>query len=131
METKSGVIIVEGQFDIISLHQAGYTNTIALSGTGNLGDHLLEKLSELTDTITLMLDNDEAGWKATQRIYEEIMRWNVRKRNYTAAMLGRWVNLAIKNPMSGEWLQKKIREWLINPIKIDPKLEQPKVSFLL
>lgn len=53
-------ILVEGQMDIVLSHQAGYTNTVAVSGTGLTNEHLtlLERLSK---RLVLALDADAAG----------------------------------------------------------------------
>jgi DNA primase len=58
------VMIVEGQMDTISLHQAGYSNTVAISGTA-LTDEQIKMLKRLTKRIYLCLDNDNAGITAT------------------------------------------------------------------
>lgn len=59
-------ILVEGQFDVILSHQAGYENTLALSGTG-LTDQHIALIKRFTHTIYLALDADAAGMKATKR----------------------------------------------------------------
>ncbi|MDD3119984.1 MAG: DNA primase [Candidatus Gracilibacteria bacterium] len=61
---KDFVIIVEGQMDTIALHQAGFTNTIAISGTA-LTKEQIKLLKRLTANIYLCLDNDNAGIDAT------------------------------------------------------------------
>ncbi|MDD2565650.1 MAG: DNA primase [Candidatus Gracilibacteria bacterium] len=61
---KGFVIIVEGQMDTISLHQYGFTNTIAISGTA-LTEEQIKLLKRLTKKIYLSLDNDNAGINAT------------------------------------------------------------------
>lgn len=58
------VIIVEGQMDTISLHQAGFTNTIAISGTA-LTEEQIKMLKRLTKKIYLCLDADNAWVTAT------------------------------------------------------------------
>ncbi|MCK9272110.1 DNA primase [Candidatus Gracilibacteria bacterium] len=60
---KGYVIIVEGQMDVISLHQAGFTNTVAISGTA-LTEDQIKLLKRITKKIYLCLDNDDAGIKA-------------------------------------------------------------------
>ncbi len=59
-------ILVEGQADVITLHQAGFTNTVASSGTALTPDQL-RKLQRYADTIVLVFDSDEAGQKAITR----------------------------------------------------------------
>lgn len=64
---KNGfVVIVEGNMDVISSHQAGVKEAVATSGTAMTEQHL-KALSNLTQDIRLAYDGDEAGVKATER----------------------------------------------------------------
>lgn len=65
------VVLVEGQMDVLSAHQAGTTNIVAVSGTG-MTEEQLRQLTRFTKTVVLALDNDEAGRKASLRILELI-----------------------------------------------------------
>ena len=60
------VVIVEGNMDVISSHQAGVKEAVATSGTAMTEQHL-KALSNLTNDIRLAYDGDEAGVKATER----------------------------------------------------------------
>ena len=60
------VVIVEGNMDVISSHQAGVKQTVATSGTA-MTEHHLKSLSNLTSDIRLAYDGDAAGIKATER----------------------------------------------------------------
>ena len=60
------VVIVEGNMDVISSHQAGVKEAVATSGTAMTEQHL-KTLSKLTTDIRLAYDGDEAGIKATER----------------------------------------------------------------
>ncbi len=63
------IILVEGNMDVISLHQAGFQNTVAALGTS----FTLEQaniISRYTNEIILMLDADAAGQKAVKRAGE-------------------------------------------------------------
>ena len=60
------VVIVEGNMDVISSHQAGVREAVATSGTAMTDQHL-KILSNLTSDIRLAYDGDEAGVKATER----------------------------------------------------------------
>lgn len=53
-------ILVEGQMDLIATHQAGYTNTVALSGTALTPEHIT-LLSRMAKKLVIALDADEAG----------------------------------------------------------------------
>ena len=59
-------VIVEGNLDVISSHQAGVANVVATAGTA-LTEHHLKALSRLTDHILLAFDGDKAGLAATER----------------------------------------------------------------
>lgn len=64
---RSGfVVIVEGNMDVISSHQAGVKQTVATSGTAMTEQHL-KILSRLTTDVRLAYDGDEAGVNATER----------------------------------------------------------------
>ncbi|MBR3122471.1 DNA primase [Candidatus Saccharibacteria bacterium] len=60
------VVIVEGNMDVISSHQAGVKEAVATSGTAMTEQHL-KILSHLTSDIRLAYDGDAAGVKATER----------------------------------------------------------------
>ncbi len=60
------VVIVEGNMDVISSHQAGVQEAVATSGTAMTDQHL-KLLSRLTSDIRLAYDSDEAGIKAAER----------------------------------------------------------------
>ena len=60
------VVIVEGNMDVISSHQAGVKEAVATSGTAMPEQHL-KALSNLTPDIRLAYDGDAAGIKATER----------------------------------------------------------------
>ena len=60
------VVIVEGNMDVISSHQAGVKEAVATSGTAMTEQHL-KALSKLTSDIRLAYDGDEAGVKAAER----------------------------------------------------------------
>lgn len=64
---KNGfVVIVEGNMDVISSHQAGVREAVATSGTAMTELHL-KALSRLTPDVRLAYDGDAAGVKATER----------------------------------------------------------------
>jgi len=59
-------VIVEGYFDVIAVHQAGFENVVSPMGTA-LNEFQLRQLSRLSKRIVLALDPDAAGDKATMR----------------------------------------------------------------
>ena len=66
MRTLNCAILVEGQMDLLASHQAGWDNTIAVSGTAFTNEHA-SIVKRITDNIIIALDGDEAGIKATAR----------------------------------------------------------------
>ncbi len=66
MRQKDECIFVEGQMDLIMSHQAGSTNTVAVSGTALTVEHI-QLVKRLTDNIVLANDYDLAGLKASLR----------------------------------------------------------------
>lgn len=73
------VILVEGNMDVISLHQAGFTNTVAALGTA-FGEEQVRLLSRYTKEIVVTLDADEAGQKAVRRTIETLKDSGIRIR---------------------------------------------------
>lgn len=66
-------LVVEGQFDLVLSHQAGYTNTVALSGTA-LSEAHVEQLSRLSHRVVLALDADRAGINSVKRSADLLLR---------------------------------------------------------
>ncbi len=63
---ENRVYMVEGQADVIAMHQCGLENTVANSGTA-LSLHQIHTLHRFTDNITLIYDGDAAGIHAALR----------------------------------------------------------------
>lgn len=59
-------VVVEGNMDVISSHQAGVKEAVATAGTAMTEMHL-KAFSRMTDDIRLAYDGDEAGVKAAER----------------------------------------------------------------
>lgn len=59
-------IMVEGYFDVISMHQAGVENVVASSGT-SLTEGQIRAVRRFTNNVTLIYDADAAGIKASLR----------------------------------------------------------------
>ena len=60
------VIVVEGYFDAIALHQAGLTHTVATLGTALTAEHI-QALRRFADQVVLLFDPDAAGVRAALR----------------------------------------------------------------
>ncbi len=61
---KDFIIITEWYMDTIALHQAGFKNTVCVSGTALTEKHI-GVIKKLTSRIYLCFDNDNAGIQAT------------------------------------------------------------------
>ena len=66
---KGYALFVEGNMDVIAMHQAGYANTIAVSGTA-LTEEQLRIVKRYAETIRLFFDMDSAGQKASRKSAE-------------------------------------------------------------
>ena len=60
MVREDRVFVVEGQTDVIAMHQCGIENVVAGSGTA-FSVHQTRTLRRFTKNITLIYDNDQAG----------------------------------------------------------------------
>ena len=66
-KSKQGyLILVEGNIDVVSLHQYGFDNAIASLGT-SLTEEQAALMTRYTDQIVLIYDGDNAGQNATAR----------------------------------------------------------------
>ena len=66
-KTKLGyLILVEGNVDVVTLHQYGFDNAVASLGTSLTEEHAT-LLSRYTEQVVLTYDADEAGQRAAKR----------------------------------------------------------------
>jgi DNA primase len=68
---KGVAIVCEGYTDVISLHEAGFTNAVAALGTSFSLDHV-RTLSRFAKRIICMFDGDAAGQMAAERAIQFI-----------------------------------------------------------
>jgi DNA primase len=61
---SDAAILVEGQLDLVLAHQAGFKNTVAVSGTAITTKHL-SLIQRFTDNLIMALDTDRAGRAST------------------------------------------------------------------
>ncbi|HCK42235.1 MAG TPA: DNA primase [Planctomycetaceae bacterium] len=66
------IVIMEGYTDVIMAHQHGIDHAVAVLGTA-LGDKHVPLLRRFTDSITLVLDGDDAGQSRTMQILDELL----------------------------------------------------------
>ena len=60
------MILVEGNIDVVALHQYGFDNAVASLGT-SLTEEQATLLTRYTEQVVLIYDGDEAGQRATRR----------------------------------------------------------------
>lgn len=72
IRTTGIAFITEGYKDTIAMHAAGFTNTVALSGTA-LTDAHIALLKQYTSRVYLLLDADKAGRKATRKALSQLL----------------------------------------------------------
>lgn len=71
IKKKDEVIVVEGEFDVVSSAQAHVNNIVAIKGSA-LTQEQVKLLGRVVHKVILCLDADEAGAKATKRAIEVV-----------------------------------------------------------
>jgi DNA primase len=69
IRSSDEVVLVEGNMDVVSSHQAGVKQVVAVSGTALTLDQL-KALSRVTRNLKICFDADAAGLRATERAIE-------------------------------------------------------------
>ena len=67
MAAMGDAIVCEGYTDVIAMHEAGFTNTVAALGTSFSVDHVRAISGFAKSRIICMFDGDAAGQKAAER----------------------------------------------------------------
>lgn len=68
----NNVIVVEGNMDVISMHQFGFQTCVAVMGIA-LSHNAIKQLKNMTSHFYLALDSDNAGMKAMKRINHDLL----------------------------------------------------------
>ena len=71
------IILVEGQLDVITMNQFGFSQTVATLGTALTAQHVPE-LKRFTDDIVICYDGDFAGQKAALRAIDILKDFNLK-----------------------------------------------------
>jgi DNA primase len=66
------IIIVEGNMDVIMMHQYGFLQTVGTMGTA-LSEQSIRLISNMTKNIYLGMDSDAAGKKAMERMNSQLL----------------------------------------------------------
>ena len=64
---KHGLILVEGYFDVLRVHQAGFPNVVALMGS-SMSDAQERHIKSVADQVVLLFDGDEAGRACARKV---------------------------------------------------------------
>jgi len=79
---QGSVILVEGIFDMINLHDKGLTNAVCCFGTKNINEDKLSMLSiQGVEEIVVFFDGDDAGQNAAKDVKEMVERVGLTSRN--------------------------------------------------
>lgn len=76
MQQTGRAVLVEGNFDVITLHQAGFNQVVAPLGTALTLDQV-QMLKRLAGAIVLLYDGDKAGYKATMHALQTCVEADV------------------------------------------------------
>ena len=76
---KRTLILCEGYMDVIAMHQAGFTNSVAGCGTA-LTNEQVSLISRYADEVILAYDADEAGQKAVEKAIKLFKNTNLKIR---------------------------------------------------
>ena len=71
VSNQQSLVVVEGYFDCLKVHQAGFQRVVALMGTV-LSEAQERLILARFPRVTLMLDGDESGHRATDRIAAQL-----------------------------------------------------------
>lgn len=72
MRQSGEVLVVEGYFDVLALHRAGFANCLATCGTALTAEHA-RLLKRFADKVLLVFDQDSAGRQATFRAMDALL----------------------------------------------------------
>ena len=73
---RPNLVLVEGNIDVITLHQAGFDNVVATMGTALTEEHA-RILARYTKELVLCYDNDTAGKQSTDRVLNILKNANL------------------------------------------------------
>lgn len=76
IRTTGVAVLVEGQMDVLSAHQHGFTHVVAVSGTA-LTDHQVRLLSRYATTLAFCFDADSAGFEAARRGLDLVQQYDI------------------------------------------------------
>ncbi len=106
IRVRGFALLVEGQMDLLMLHQIGFQNAIALSGTALSPQHLA-LMKRYADNLMLALDSDRAGLAASQKNAITALRSGMRVKAVRMPTGKDPADIALEDPKD---LTKRIKE---------------------
>ncbi len=70
------VVVCEGNFDLVKLHQGGFDNAVAPLGTSLTEDHA-KLLKRFAERVVLLFDGDAAGGRAVRKSYDVLQKYGL------------------------------------------------------
>ncbi|MEX1123760.1 MAG: toprim domain-containing protein, partial [Patescibacteria group bacterium] len=116
IKDSDAVVLVEGQFDVISLHHHGIENAVASSGTA-ITEQQLQILSKYTPNFLLAFDGDTAGINTTKKVIELLLAADLNARVINFGKFKDADELLLNDPPAWVIQQKAAKEaidWLID-----------------
>lgn len=81
---NSSIILVEGIYDVLNLHDKGLTNAVCCFGVKNVNEDKLSILAmQGVDHVDIFLDNDDAGQGSAEKIKSMCEKVGLSSRNIT------------------------------------------------
>ena len=121
--TKSPIFIVEGEFDLMSIEEFGYTS-IALGSTTMI-EHLVTELQEsqvkVNQPFVITLDNDKAGQNAAEKLLTALRESNYEA--YIANISGEYKDANEALTKDKTFFAKRLSEVAANP-KIESLIKE-------
>lgn len=127
---KRQVVVVEGEFDVISSTQAEVNFTVAIKGSALTHDHG-QLLARVADTVILSLDTDSAGIEATKKSIQVLKPFDIELRIAQLPSGKDPDELAQRDPKAWRTAVKRhisAYEFLINAAVKDQNLDSPRIK---
>jgi DNA primase len=117
---KDAVIVVEGNMDVVVLHQFGFQNSVGTMGVA-FNENSARLLSNMTKNIILAMDSDAAGLKGMDRMNEMFLEKGI---------MAKYLNFApAKDP--DEFLQEFGRVKLEERIELAPTFLDFRINLII
>ena len=75
--TTPELYVVEGNFDVMRMHQMGHINTVGIMGS-NMSDRQAYEISIMSKDVCLMFDGDKSGMDGMCDAYEKLLKHKCR-----------------------------------------------------